>query len=114
MSHESPSPSPSPLSLALALASQPLFSEEKSEVLVVNGEIYNHKELRAGLEAKGYKGRPGVLALPCLALACWLVSGRRKRIWFCGVLGACCVRGGARSLDLSALTLSRTLSCSRC
>jgi hypothetical protein len=23
---------------------------------VVNGEIYNHKELRADLEAKGYKG----------------------------------------------------------
>ncbi len=36
-------------------ANQPLFNETKSLSLVCNGEIYNHKELRAGLEAKGHR-----------------------------------------------------------
>ena len=34
---------------------QPLFDETGRYTLVFNGEIYNHKDIRAELEAKGYK-----------------------------------------------------------
>ena len=34
--------------------SQPLYNEDASLVMVLNGEIYNHKELRASLEEKGH------------------------------------------------------------
>lgn len=34
---------------------QPLYNEDKSMVLVFNGEIYNHNELRKELLAKGHK-----------------------------------------------------------
>lgn len=33
---------------------QPLFNRDRSLSVVVNGEIYNHRELRSELEAKGY------------------------------------------------------------
>ena len=33
---------------------QPLFNEDKSLILVANGEIYNHKEIRNDLESKGH------------------------------------------------------------
>lgn len=33
---------------------QPFFNDDKSVVLICNGEIYNHLELRLELEAKGY------------------------------------------------------------
>lgn len=36
-------------------SSQPIFNEDKSLVLVGNGEIYNFRELRAELEADGHK-----------------------------------------------------------
>lgn len=35
--------------------SQPMYNEDKSIVIVFNGEIYNYKELRDKLIAKGYK-----------------------------------------------------------
>ena len=39
----------------LAGGDQPIFNEDKSKVIVFNGEIYNHKELREELEQKGHK-----------------------------------------------------------
>ncbi len=35
-------------------ANQPIFNEDKSLVLVLNGEIYNYQELRSELEKKGH------------------------------------------------------------
>src|SRR5258708_3027125 len=34
---------------------QPLYNADKSILLVCNGEIYNYKELRADLEARGHR-----------------------------------------------------------
>ena len=34
---------------------QPIFNEDKSMVLMFNGEIYNYREIRRDLEAKGHK-----------------------------------------------------------
>src|ERR1700690_468513 len=38
---------------------QPLYNEDRSLVLVANGEIYNYKELRQGLEERGHQFRTG-------------------------------------------------------
>ena len=38
----------------LSEGAQPIFNEDKSLVLVMNGEIYNYREIRAGLEEKGH------------------------------------------------------------
>src|SRR5437588_9627170 len=38
---------------------QPLLDESGDVVAVFNGEIYNHAELRAGLEARGHRLRSG-------------------------------------------------------
>ncbi len=34
---------------------QPIFNEDKSKVLMFNGEIYNYREIREGLISKGHK-----------------------------------------------------------
>lgn len=39
----------------LAGGDQPLFTEDRSKILVCNGEIYNHKELRSGLLKAGHR-----------------------------------------------------------
>ena len=36
---------------------QPIFNEDRSLVLIFNGEIYNYKELRGELRTKGYRFR---------------------------------------------------------
>ena len=36
------------------LANQPCFSFDKKIIIVMNGEIYNHKKIRKFLERKGY------------------------------------------------------------
>src|ERR1700709_612781 len=39
----------------LAGGNQPLFNEDRSLVLLCNGEIFNYRELRARLEARGHR-----------------------------------------------------------
>ncbi|MDA8244181.1 MAG: asparagine synthase (glutamine-hydrolyzing) [Elusimicrobia bacterium] len=39
----------------LATGSQPIFNEDRSVAVVFNGEIYNFRELRKDLEARGHK-----------------------------------------------------------
>ncbi len=39
----------------LALGDQPMFSEDRDTVIVFNGEIYNHAELRGDLERLGHR-----------------------------------------------------------
>ena len=44
-----------PSTIALAGAHQPLFHQDGSVRVVFNGEIYNYRDLRRGLEAKGHR-----------------------------------------------------------
>ncbi len=39
----------------VAHGQQPMFNSDESRVIVYNGEVYNHADYRAELEAKGYK-----------------------------------------------------------
>ncbi len=41
----------------LALGQQPMVSDDRHHAIVFNGEIYNYKELRAELEARGERFR---------------------------------------------------------
>ena len=39
----------------LQTGKQPIYNEDKSIVIVYNGEIYNYRELQESLEAKGHR-----------------------------------------------------------
>src|SRR5262245_20637097 len=41
----------------LVTGEQPVFNEDKSIALVLNGEIYNHREIRKDLEKRGHSFR---------------------------------------------------------
>ena len=38
----------------LATGDQPIFNEDRTVAVVLNGEIYNYRELRERLEARGH------------------------------------------------------------
>src|SRR4051794_37003114 len=39
----------------LKTGDQPIYSEDKSVVAMVNGELYNYREIRTDLEKRGHK-----------------------------------------------------------
>ncbi|MEX0832399.1 MAG: asparagine synthase (glutamine-hydrolyzing) [Actinomycetota bacterium] len=59
---------------------QPMFSEDGRYVVVFNGEIYNHHELRRQLAARGYPARTKCDTEVLLYLYDWLGSGMVDRL----------------------------------
>src|SRR3989475_7114114 len=46
-----------PSIIDVAGAAQPIFNEDESMAIILNGEIYNHHDLRTGLLARGHRFR---------------------------------------------------------
>lgn len=102
---------------------QPLGNEDGSLRLVCNGEIYNHRELRCKLEARGHRFQSGsdnevILHLyeeegpaavsrlnGMFAFGLW--DGKRRRLWLCrdrlGIKPLVYARDGARLLFASEI-----------
>ncbi len=49
---------------------QPLYNDDKSILLTVNGEIYNHKALRQGASCQGYPFKTGSDCEVIIPLVC--------------------------------------------
>jgi asparagine synthetase B (glutamine-hydrolysing) len=69
--------------LDLEAGDQPLLSPDKDVVVVFNGEIFNHREIRTELEAEGFRHRGRPARLPALGQRVLLALPRNVR--HCGV-----------------------------
>jgi asparagine synthase (glutamine-hydrolysing) len=59
---------------------QPMWTEDKTMAIVYNGEIYNYREIRPDLEARGYRFKGGSdTEVLVNAIHCWGLEGALKR-----------------------------------
>jgi asparagine synthase (glutamine-hydrolysing) len=59
---------------------QPVFTEDRALALVFNGEIYNYREIRPDLDARGYRFKGGSDTEVLLnAIHCWGLSAALER-----------------------------------
>src|SRR5215467_5153589 len=65
----------------LSTGGQPMWEARARSVLVFNGEIYNHQELRQELESRGYafRTRSDTEVIPC-AISEWGIEAGLRRL----------------------------------